>query len=403
MLMFARQLLLIIVFIVIGTGIAGLAYASPNLYATGSGSAVYVIDTATNTLNGTIATGEPPEFIWPLDIAVNPAGTRAYMANYKNNTVSVIDTAAGKIISTIPVTGTPYQVAVNPDGTKLYMIRDDWGGFYVIDLNGNNATKPVYIEDTCLGFSDLVMNPAGTRLYITDCLGNVITVDTVTDAVINVMQTGGWAYRMAMNSAGTKLYVATHQIDSYSRFSVIDTATNTVLAAIPLAVKAIAINPEGTRLYVVHMGDDNTNYLAVFDTATNNVTDDILLGSGHTYTGLAVNPAGTGLYMTDGANDSVLVFDTATNKVAGTIRGINGAYGLSPIMPIPTPAPTPTPAPAEAPSATPSASSTLQPDSTARASASATVKPSATPAPSALTLIAILAILACSGLKRRDS
>jgi YVTN family beta-propeller protein len=402
MLMFARYLLLIIIFIVAGTGIAGLAYASPNLYATGSGSAVYVIDTATNTLNGTIATGEPPAAMSPAAIAVNPAGTRAYMAYYLSNTVSVIDTATGKIISTIPVTGAPYKVAVNPDGTKLYMIRNNWGGFYVIDLNGNNATKPVYIEDASLGFSDLVINPAGTRLYITDCLGNVITVDTATDAVINVMQPGGRAYMMAMNSAGTKLYVATYQIDSYSRVYVIDTATNTVLAAIPLAAKAIAINPEGTRLYVIHIGD-NINYLAVFDTATNNVTDDILLGSGYSYLGLAMNPAGTELYMTDGANDSVLVFDTATNRVAGTIRGINDACKLSPIMPIPTPAPTPTPAPAEAPSVTPSASSTLQPVSTAGASASATVKPSATPTPSALTVVAILVILACSGLKRRDS
>jgi YVTN family beta-propeller protein len=44
-------------------------------------------------------------------VAVNPAGTRAYVTNTNSFDVSVIDTSTHTVVATIPVGGVPLYVA----------------------------------------------------------------------------------------------------------------------------------------------------------------------------------------------------------------------------------------------------------------------------------------------------
>jgi YVTN family beta-propeller protein len=76
---------------------------------------VSVIDTASNTVAVTIPIRGDSQ---PLGVAVTPDGTNVYVANAGNLTVSVIDTASNTVTTTILV-GTPAGVAVTPDGTKV--------------------------------------------------------------------------------------------------------------------------------------------------------------------------------------------------------------------------------------------------------------------------------------------
>ena len=75
-----------------------------------------VIDTATNTVIATIPVGDTP-----CGVAVSPDGTRAYVTNLVDDTVSVIDTATNTVTATIPVGDGPDGVAVSPDGTRVYV------------------------------------------------------------------------------------------------------------------------------------------------------------------------------------------------------------------------------------------------------------------------------------------
>jgi YVTN family beta-propeller protein len=76
--------------------------------------------------------------------------------------------------------------------------------------------------------------------------------------------------------------------DGSNTVSVIDTATNTVVATIPLRVQplGVAITPDGTRAYVTD-GDSNT--VSVIDTATNAVIATISVGLDPV--GIAITPA----------------------------------------------------------------------------------------------------------------
>jgi len=55
-----------------------------------------------------------------LGTATPQAQTRAYVANFGSNTVSVVDTATDTVVATIPV-GDPIGVAITPDGTRAYV------------------------------------------------------------------------------------------------------------------------------------------------------------------------------------------------------------------------------------------------------------------------------------------
>jgi len=91
----------------------------------------------------------------------------------------------------------------------------------------------------------------------------------------------------ATAQAHTRAYV-TDEFDS--TVSVIDTATNTVVATIPVGVVplGVAITPDGTRAYVTNAQTD-FNTVSVIATATNTVVASIPVGAGPS--GVAITPA----------------------------------------------------------------------------------------------------------------
>jgi YVTN family beta-propeller protein len=99
--------------------------------------------------------------------------------------------------------------------------------------------------------------------------------------------------------------------------SVVDTATNTVTATIPVGSfpLGVTVTPDGSTVYVANELDN----VSVIDTATNTVTTTI--PAGFTPFRVAVTPDGSTVYVTDaGAGaDTVSVIDTATNTVIATI------------------------------------------------------------------------------------
>ena len=76
--------------------------------------------------------------------------------------------------------------------------------------------------------------------------------------------------------------------------SVIDTATNTVVAtvAVGFAPLGVAVNPAGTRVYVANNGSNN---VSVIDTATNTVAATVAVGFSPDAFGLFIGPAPTSL------------------------------------------------------------------------------------------------------------
>src|SRR3989454_7550200 len=91
-------------------------------------------------------------------------------------------------------------------------------------------------------------------------------------------------------------------------FSVIDTASNTVVATVGVGSRpfGVAITPDRARVYVTNRASAS---VSVIDTASNTVVATIAGG----ISGVAITPDGTRAYVS-GLN-SVSVIDTASNTV----------------------------------------------------------------------------------------
>src|SRR5205814_2641751 len=89
--------------------------------------------------------------------------------------------------------------------------------------------------------------------------------------------------------------------------------------------EALVISPDGTRVYV---GNTTSQAVEVIDTATNIVVASVPLGRVDNVPGMAISPDGARLYVTTYDLD-VLVIDIAAGKVVATVRVGSGAVGLA--------------------------------------------------------------------------
>ncbi|MDD9377218.1 hypothetical protein M8Z33_11130 [Streptomyces sp. ZAF1911] len=99
------------------------------LYVTDLLGTVSVVDTATGKVIGApIPVGRHPK-----DVVVSPDGRRAYVTNQGEDSMSVIDTSTNKVTDTISVAG-PTRIALTPDGRHAWITQYCCGTVSVIDF-----------------------------------------------------------------------------------------------------------------------------------------------------------------------------------------------------------------------------------------------------------------------------
>jgi YVTN family beta-propeller protein len=111
--------------------------------------------------------------------------------------------------------------------------------------------------------------------------------------------------------------------------SVINTATDTVISTVPVAVgpTSVVAHPDGNRVYVTH-GQSGGNKISMIDTFTNTIAATFASG-GINPEGAAIHPDGTRLYVTNSGDGVLTVIDTTTNQIIATVRGMNDPLGVA--------------------------------------------------------------------------
>lgn len=242
------------------------------------------------------------------------------MGNQFDGSVAVIDTATNTVIATVTVGSFPIGVAVNPAGTRVYVASDGDGTVSVIDTTTNTVVDTVVTG--VLSIEGLAVSPDGTRVYLANCDSDSVSVlDTATNTMGDTIPVGTFAEGVALNPSGTRAYVTNRFSDDVS---VIDTTSNTVTATIGVGTGSygVAVNPAGTRVYVANNGGDS---VSVIDTATGTVMATVSLDAGASPTGVAVTPDGTRVYVTATDLNNVWVIETAGNTVIDTVSALGSA------------------------------------------------------------------------------
>ena len=149
----------------------------------------------------------------PRNIASDPTGTTLYITvGGDQNFVYVIEAQTLTLTQTIAVGNAPEAIVASPDGTKLYIGDQTDKTVTVIDVeSGYIVTEIINLETSGFGPSGMAISPDSSTLYVCNSEDNTIAViDTESNAVTHsiAMQSGDWPLFITLNADGTTAYVA---------------------------------------------------------------------------------------------------------------------------------------------------------------------------------------------------
>lgn len=226
--------------------------------------------------------------VHPAHVVADQSGTRAFVTNAGDNTVSVVDLAARKLIATIRVGRYPHGLRMSPDGREVYVANVEDGTVSVIDAGKLAETGRIQVGNTPVqvGFT-----PDGSRVYVS--------------------------------------------LRDENRVAVIDTAARRLIGTIDVGRNPIQVyaTPDGRMVYVANQGSDETpaDTMSVIDVASGKVIDTIRTGMGAH--GVVVSDDGGWVFVTNIVAGTVSAIQVATGKVVATFsvgRGPNGITYQSP-------------------------------------------------------------------------
>jgi uncharacterized repeat protein (TIGR01451 family) len=141
--------------------LVSIASAAPYAYITNYGdNEVSVIDTATKLVGATVS-----GLHGPWGVAVNPNGKNVYVTNLASNNVSVINTKTNTVTAQVPVGNWPYGVAVTPDGTQVYVANYGGVTVSVINPSTNTVATTVPVGNNSVAFGHFTGKTAPTILW----------------------------------------------------------------------------------------------------------------------------------------------------------------------------------------------------------------------------------------------
>lgn len=264
---------------------------------------VSIVDPATNTVQGEpISVGQRPE-----GVAVTADGRHVYVADSDDSTVAVIDTST-RAVTRISVPRGPFDVTAALDRPYIYVTCFDSQTVTVINADtGRTVRAPIRVRGHPMG---IAIHPQGYRLYVVDDKNVLSVIDTATGKIQELTLTSGFPYNVATSPEGIRLYITTLRPN---RLVTLDALTvQPVGAAIPV--------PGGP--FGVAAGHNGLTYVTNFDAdslITVDTTSGRIVGAPIK---LPISPRGLitvddhRLYVTDGAG-RISVVDTRTATTIG--------------------------------------------------------------------------------------
>lgn len=259
---------------------------------------------------------------------------KLYCPNQAEDNIAVVELDAHVVIKYV-------NVGISPTNDAPHFIVTGQHHWYVSLIGSGQVWKFDIHTDTLVGTATvagapalLSLTPDGSKLYVsqfmTSSTNRVAVINTETMMVSGTISVWTMPHGMRMNNAGTRLYVANMMSDN---ISVIDVATDTVVATVPVAFDAQPFGPTKYMPMEVAVSPDD-NFFAV----TCSAWDEVRLFNAHTLTlvdsfqvgdqpwHLQFSPNGEWCYVTNRLGNSVSVLHLPMRHVMNTITSTAFAY-----------------------------------------------------------------------------
>jgi len=238
---------------------------------TSSGSKLYVANAGEDTVSVNnvgaptvvstlgLAAGSQPVFVTTSE------NGNMYVANYGNNTVSQINTVSDVVAGTVSVGNQPVAMAELPSGQKLYVVNQGSGTVSSVNIVGFGIGKTIPVGPTPVW---AVARSDAAKVYVLDNDGTIYEIDTLSDTATAVPTSmGAGASFMALDPGIQRLYVTNPSNGLVGVFDVSGSLNQ--LAVIDLSQGANPPCPAGcSPVSVTGIGDGSRAYVASYQLAT---------------------------------------------------------------------------------------------------------------------------------------
>lgn len=267
----------------------------------------------------------------PGSVAIDNEGRKAYVTGTSDGNVTIVNTANGAFIGTVPVgtTGwTPLQgMVLAPDARRLFVERgrgvavlQSAVGSYVESIPAASAWETLQIAQ------GLAVSPDGQTLYVAEHLdaGAVRVVDVLTHEVLATVSRGvGTAPTGVAAGPDGRAYFAFS--GASQGIAVFDRATLAVTRALETGAgpNGVAVAPDGSRIWVANeLGATVTRW----DLAAGTRFD---IPVGLRPRAIAVSPDGLRVLVGNADSQSVSILSTETDGVIDGVQLPGSPFGLA--------------------------------------------------------------------------
>jgi YVTN family beta-propeller protein len=249
-------------------------------------------------------------------LTANPAiaaGPKAYVGNFKDNTVSVIDVDQKLVTATIPVPPGPHGIVITPDNRWVYVASDGASTVSVIDTASDKLAENVEVGKNPHG---VAVTPDGRTVlvgvYDTD---SVVLIDTASRKVIGSIAIGK-PHNIAVHPNGRVAYVGSQTPGKFA-LAVIDLTARKLKETVPLekTPRGLEFGPGGKHLYITQAGVDS---VLVIDPSSNKIVSEIQVGVSPHYANFTADGK-RGLTAVQGPS-ILAVFDPQLNRLEKSIK-----------------------------------------------------------------------------------
>ena len=259
------------------------------------------------TVSATVAVGSTP-----VDVAVNPSGTRAYVANYGSNSVSVIDTASNAVSTTISGVSSPTGIAISSAGVGA--VPGYFNQAAILDTTTNTVSGTASLPQQADG---VAFSPDGSAFYVAETSRVRKYSATAPYSILAQSAPVLNAYsRVAVSPDGARVWATSYNSGTVTVFNAANMATIQTITP-GFGMLGIAITPDGSKAYAARCG---AGQLLPIDTTTFAIGTAISV-PGCPY-GVAINPAGTLAAVARYSGNAVAAIDLATATIVDTATGV---------------------------------------------------------------------------------
>ncbi|MGN6555467.1 MAG: YncE family protein, partial [Verrucomicrobiota bacterium] len=209
------------------------------------GSLLRVIDLEKHELSGTVDFGRG---VRPHCAVIGPKNGLLYVTTEIENSVTIIDPRALKIVGTIP-TGQPesHMLAISRDGRRGYTANVGPGTVSVLDLEAKKLLTVIPISRST---QRIALSVDDRWAFTADQTHpQLAVIDTATNGIRSWIALPGTAYGTAPTPDGRWLIVA---LDRINQIGVIDLSRMKLVRTldVPRSPQEVLIQPDGAKAYV---------------------------------------------------------------------------------------------------------------------------------------------------------